>query len=82
MTAKEIYDVADAIKFLKTPKTKVAMQFGYDGPYVFVEKGDFIQTLKSGPRTTNCSQFVNYDGESDSVFIENDVLHVPVGVTF
>lgn len=77
----EIYDVNDAIKFLRQRGTKVAIQFGFSGPYIFVQKGDFINVLKSPPSQPNCSQFVNYDGETVAVFIENNVLHVPIGVT-
>lgn len=82
MDIKVIYDVADAIQFLKTKGTKVAIQMGYEGPYVFVEKGDFLKTLKSGPRTSNCSQFTGPREDAEPVFAENNVLHIPIGVTF
>ena len=79
---QKIYDVEDAIKFLQKAGTKAAVQVGYEGPYVFVVKSDFINMLKTGPRTSNCSQFSDYDGNTEYVFIEDNILYIPIGVTY
>lgn len=59
-------------------KVKVAVQVGFEGPYVFVEKTDFLnQVLKSGDDE---STFTDPEGKPVAVDLEGDVLYIPIGV--
>ncbi len=79
MTDHTITDRAECIKFLRQKNTKVAIEVGFDGPYVFVEKGDFINTILKG--THNAEKFLcDYDGVERAAYVRDGVLHIPVGV--
>jgi hypothetical protein len=71
MTRKE------ALAFLKTKGTKVAIQVGVEGDYVFAEKTDFIDIILKGRRAQEHETFVNYDGEPTPVIINGSVLNIP-----
>lgn len=69
----------ECIKFLRKKGTKVAVQVGFDGDYVFVEKTDFIDiVLRKG--SIRGEHFCDYDGREETVFVQGNVVHVPVGV--
>lgn len=76
----ELYIRKDAEKFLKMAGTKVAIQMGYDGEYVFAEKSDFVKIVLRGAAADRNDKFVNYEGHDDYVYVVNNVLHVPCGV--
>ena len=55
-----------ALLFLRMDGTKAAMQSKAEGPFVFVEKADLIQTIK-GQLTEGPT---NYDSNDQEWFIE------------
>jgi len=76
----DVHTRATALEFLRKKGTKVAVQIGHDGDYVFVEKSDFIKIVLQGPKSQHYDTFVDYDGRPESAFIDNNVLHLPIGI--
>lgn len=72
---------SDAEDFLRQKGTKVAIQVGHEGPYVFAEKGDFIKEILRGPRSKETELLVDYDGNSKPAFVEYNILHMPIGAS-
>jgi hypothetical protein len=77
---REIASRKEAIKFLSGRGTKVAVQVGFDGIYVFAEKTDFIEMILKGVSAKNHSTFVDYDGNEAPAFIEDSILYIPCGI--
>lgn len=75
-----VFDRADAIRFLNIKGSKVAIQVGFEGEYIFANKSDFMAYLKRPAKTPNCSQFTDYNGDTSPVFVHGGILHIPVGV--
>lgn len=71
----------DAKRFLRIKGTKVAIQVGHEGEYVFANKSDFIKQVVEGDASKHYDRFVDYDGNPEPVFADNGVLHVPIGVS-
>jgi hypothetical protein len=69
-----------ALEFLRHAGTKVAVQVGHEGVYVYVEKGDFIKMVLTSPQAKDNDNFINYDGTPEPAFVEANVLHLPCGV--
>lgn len=71
---------SECIKFLRKKGTKVAIQVGFGGDYVYAEKTDFIQLiLKDG--SGRGEHLCDYNGNVEAASIENDTLHMPIGVS-
>ena len=77
----QVYNRIEAARFLKTKGSKVALQVGFDGCYIYAEKSDFIENVLRGPRAKEFKTFTDYDGNPQSAFLENGVLHIPIGVS-
>ena len=74
---RKITSRKEALEFLKTKGTKVAIQVGVEGDYVFAEKMDFIDIILKGDRAKRHETFVNYDGEPTYAIINGSVLNIP-----
>lgn len=77
---RDIFDRSEALEFLNGRGTKVAIQVGYEGDYIYAEKGDFIRGVLRGATAKRHPTFVNYDGDPDPAFVTGSVLHIPCGV--
>jgi hypothetical protein len=67
----------EALEFLKTKGTKVAIRVGVEGDYVFAEKMDFIEIILKGSRAKEHETFVDYNGEPTQAYIDGCVLNIP-----
>lgn len=73
---RKISSRKEALAFLRKGGTKVAIEVGVEGVYVYAEKKDFIEQILKGIYADE-ETFINYDGEPCEAFIENDILHMP-----
>jgi hypothetical protein len=73
---RKISSRKEAIAFLKQKGTKVAVQVGVAGVYVFAEKKDFIEQILKGIYADE-ETFIDYDGDPVDAFIDDDILHIP-----
>lgn len=76
-----VHTRADAKRFLNMKGTKVAIQVGHEGKYVFANKSDFIEQIIKGDASKHYDHFVDYNGNPDPVFVDGGVLHIPIGVS-
>jgi len=74
----EIIKKSEAFKFLRKRGHNAAVQIGFDGPYVFVEKADLIEQLKGHGRA---DVFSNYDGDEMPVEAVRSILYIPIGIS-
>ncbi len=77
----EIHTRAEAKKFLREAGTKVAIQVGHEGTYVFAVKDDFIKQVIEGDMSKHYPKFVDYDGIPEPAFVQDRILHLPTGVS-
>ena len=56
----------------------MAIQCGFEGPFVYVEKTDFVREILDRDNGHTC--LTNYDGDTESAAWHNGVLAVPIGV--
>lgn len=73
----EIYNKQVAKTHIMTKGVKVAVQVGFEGKYVFVEKSDFVREI-----IDDCDdgQFTDYDGNPCPVRLIDGVVHIPCGI--
>lgn len=75
-----VHDRSEAIRFLKIKGSKVAIQVGFGGDYVYAVKSDFLEYLRNQMKLPQSDRFTDYDNEPEPVFVANGVLHIPIGV--
>ena len=75
MSTENIYSKREARKLVRSSNSKIAVQVGFDGPFVFVEKADFVKQILKGRNFTS-------DGtKSPVIWDEEDrILYIPLGV--
>lgn len=77
---RDVSRLDEAMNFLRRKGSKVAVQIGPDGGFVFAEKGDFLKMMRVAVQ--HYTTFVNYDAEPQSAWIgtQENVLYIPFGI--